>query len=166
MASAAVLGLAGGGSEVDLVGFGCIVAACAAWGIDNNLTQRLSGRDPFAVVRAKAAVAAVVNLGVAVIVSSPWPSGRILLAALVVGGASYGLRLVRAGRDSHRSVDLFPDSTQEGGPRGLPSGELRADRFDKSEVCDDRPIYLNSPVCYFADPVLPCQGYLLVPLSV
>src|ERR1700733_15000379 len=48
---------AGGGSLY-------IVAACLAWGIDNNLTRKLSAGDPVVIAMAKGLVAGAVNLGI------------------------------------------------------------------------------------------------------
>jgi drug/metabolite transporter (DMT)-like permease len=71
------------------VGFACLV-----WAFDNNLTQRLSVRDPIAVVRLKAWGAAACNLGMAVATGSSWPGWALLIPALVVGAASYGVSVV------------------------------------------------------------------------
>ena len=38
-----------------------LAAACALWGIDNNLTQRLTLRDPFVLVRGKTLGAGLVS---------------------------------------------------------------------------------------------------------
>lgn len=92
--AAAVLALSDGGSGVDLVGIACIAGACVAWAIDNNVTQQLSGRDPFAIVRAKASVAAAVNLTLAVALGAARPPTTALAASLVLGGAAYGLSVV------------------------------------------------------------------------
>lgn len=89
-----VLGLGGGGSRVDAVGIVAIAAACALWAIDNNVTQRLSGRDPFAIVRAKAAVAGSVNLALAAALGAVGPSVLVIFAACALGGAAYGLSIV------------------------------------------------------------------------
>jgi drug/metabolite transporter (DMT)-like permease len=94
VAAAAVLGLSGGQSRVEWVGILCIAAACGGWAIDNNLTQRLSGRDPFSIVRVKVAVAAVVNLTLATALGAARPAGWTLLGALTLGGAAYGLSVL------------------------------------------------------------------------
>lgn len=92
--AAAVLGFSGGESRVDVLGIVCVAGACLLWAVDNNLTQQLSGRDPFAIVRAKAAVAASVNLVLAVGLGAPRPGFGALLGAVVLGGAAYGLSVV------------------------------------------------------------------------
>jgi drug/metabolite transporter (DMT)-like permease len=92
--AAGVLGLTGGESRSNAVGIVCIAAACVCWAIDNNLTQRLSTRDPFAIVRVKAAVAGSVNLILAVGLGAARPAAGILIAALALGGAAYGVSVV------------------------------------------------------------------------
>jgi drug/metabolite transporter (DMT)-like permease len=94
VSAAAVLGLGGGESRADALGVICIAAACLCWAVDNNLTQRLSGRDPFAIVRVKAAVAATVNLTLAVVLGAELPAAGAVTAALVLGGAAYGVSVV------------------------------------------------------------------------
>jgi drug/metabolite transporter (DMT)-like permease len=72
-----------------------IAAACSCWALDNNLTQQLSVRDPFAIVRVKTLVAGVTNtlLGL-------WfqrgtvPGGGFVAGALLLGSVSYGLSVV------------------------------------------------------------------------
>ena len=62
-AGSAFIGFQGGAGSLDAVGASLVVAACLGWAIDNNLTQRLSVRDPFQIVAVKTGVAAVVNVG-------------------------------------------------------------------------------------------------------
>jgi len=62
--------------------------------LDNNLTQRLSIRDPIAIVRVKALVAATTNLSIAFVAGAPLPSGAVLAAGLGLGAVSYGLSIV------------------------------------------------------------------------
>lgn len=92
--AAVILGLGAGRSTADWIGIACIALACVAWAVDNNLTQRLSDRDPFAIVRAKAAVAGAVNVVLALVLGSHWPPAPIVLGGLALGGAAYGLSVV------------------------------------------------------------------------
>lgn len=71
-----------------------IGGACACWAIDNNLSQRLSLRDPVAVVRVKALGAGALNLGVALVAGERLPGWFGLTCALLLGSASYGLSIV------------------------------------------------------------------------
>jgi drug/metabolite transporter (DMT)-like permease len=80
--------------QADWVGVVCIAGACASWGLDNNLTQRLSVRDPVAVVRWKTLGAGGLMAGVALAAGESFPSGATLAAALIVGALSYGVSLL------------------------------------------------------------------------
>lgn len=84
-------GQLGGGS---LVGALAIALACLSWGIDNNLTQRLSGRDPLAIVTLKGLGAGPIALLLAVLTGAGMPSGGTVAIALILGAAGYGLSLV------------------------------------------------------------------------
>ena len=64
-AGSAVIGIQGGSGSLDLVGTLFVLAACLGWAVDNNLTQRLSIRDPFQIVAVKTGVAATVNIALA-----------------------------------------------------------------------------------------------------
>lgn len=79
----------------DTLGVLLLASACLCWSVDNNLTQRLSLRDPFAIVRIKTLIAGATNtvLGLAM---SGWtlPPWRWVLGALVLGAFSYGVSVV------------------------------------------------------------------------
>ncbi len=95
LAGALVLKLPAGDVAVDTLGVLLLAAACACWGLDNNLTQKLTLRDPFAIVRVKTLVAGSFNTGLALaILSGPLPSGAAIGAALLLGSVSYGLSVV------------------------------------------------------------------------
>jgi drug/metabolite transporter (DMT)-like permease len=70
-----------------------VVAACLLWGLDNNLTARISLADPFAIAMWKGLVAGSVNtvLGLALAPALPAISWA---AALAVGAIGYGASLV------------------------------------------------------------------------
>jgi drug/metabolite transporter (DMT)-like permease len=71
-----------------------VAGACLAWGIDNNLTQRLSLRDPLAVVALKGLGAAPISFAIASASGAAWPPARALLPALLIGAVCYGGSLV------------------------------------------------------------------------
>ncbi len=71
-----------------------IALACACWAIDNNLTQKLSMKDPLQVVRIKSLAAGTVNLTLGVAAGAALPGPRVLAAALALGAVSYGASLV------------------------------------------------------------------------
>jgi len=88
---ALVLGLETGDTQADWVGIALIAAACAAWALDNNLTQSLTVRDPRAIVRLKAGAAGTVNLLLAIAIGASIPTAPLIVAALALGAVSYGL---------------------------------------------------------------------------
>jgi len=91
-----VLGVAATSHQVagSVWGVLALAGACLAWALDNNLTQRLSIRDPIALVRTKTLAAGSGNLLLAIGLGDRFPAGGALLAALVVGAFSYGMSIV------------------------------------------------------------------------
>jgi drug/metabolite transporter (DMT)-like permease len=71
-----------------------IVLACIAWGIDNNLTRKLSAADPLQIAMIKGLVAGAVNLALALARGAPLPGVTPLAAAAAVGFLGYGVSLV------------------------------------------------------------------------
>jgi drug/metabolite transporter (DMT)-like permease len=70
-----------------------VAGACLCWGIDNNLTQKVSAGDPLQVAAIKGAVAGSVNLAVALALGARLPSLATTGNALVVGFLGYGVSL-------------------------------------------------------------------------
>lgn len=93
-AGAALLSIGGPGGSGDPVGALCIAGACLLWGVDNNLTQSLTLRDPFSLVRVKACAAAVVNTTLALALGAALPSVLAVMAALGLGAISYGASII------------------------------------------------------------------------
>jgi drug/metabolite transporter (DMT)-like permease len=71
-----------------------IAGACLCWGIDNNLTRKLSSADPVQIAMLKGLVAGSVNLALAHLDGAALPSIGIILAAGFVGFLGYGVSLV------------------------------------------------------------------------
>lgn len=71
-----------------------ILGACLAWGLDNNLSQRISGKDPVAIAAIKGLAAGAVNCAWAFAAGSLLPGKRLLLQAGLLGLLSYGVSLV------------------------------------------------------------------------
>jgi drug/metabolite transporter (DMT)-like permease len=71
-----------------------IAGACAGWGIDNNLSQRLSLKDPRQIVLVKGLGAGSCMLALAAVLGYPAPSPAAVVPALVLGGLSYGASLL------------------------------------------------------------------------
>lgn len=70
-----------------------VAGACLCWGIDNNLTQKVSAADPLLVASTKGLAAGVVNTTLGLILQPVLPRPGVLLAAGAVGFAGYGLSL-------------------------------------------------------------------------
>ena len=109
VSGAGLLKLQPGGFGADGWGVLALAGACFCWAIDNNLTQRLSLRDPFAMVRIKTLASGSINLALALVLGARFPPWPALLAALALGVASYGasvvldafaLRLIGAAREA------------------------------------------------------------------
>lgn len=71
-----------------------ITAACFCWGIDNHLTALTDGATPQAVTFVKGIMAGVVNLLIGTLIANTPVVFNTILAALIVGGFSYGLSIV------------------------------------------------------------------------
>jgi drug/metabolite transporter (DMT)-like permease len=78
----------------DLRGALCIAGACLGWGVDNNLSQRLSLKDPRHIVLAKTGGAGVMMLLLARALGQPFPPAAVLAPALLIGALSYGASLL------------------------------------------------------------------------
>src|SRR4051794_23734344 len=68
--------------------------ACLAWGIDNNLTRKLSSADPLQITAVKGVLAGLVNLGLGLAHGAHLPAIGGMAAAGVVGFFGYGVSLV------------------------------------------------------------------------
>jgi drug/metabolite transporter (DMT)-like permease len=71
-----------------------IVLACVSWGIDNNLTRKLSAADPLQIAMIKGLAAGTVNLALGLARGAPVPGLTTLAAAAAVGFFGYGVSLV------------------------------------------------------------------------
>ena len=70
-----------------------IAGACLAWGVDNNLTRKLSSADPVQIAMVKGLVAGSVNLALTLLQGAALPGPGAVLAAGVVGFLGYGVSL-------------------------------------------------------------------------
>jgi len=85
----------GGGANPRLDwGSALIVLACISWGIDNNLTRKLSAADPLQIAMIKGLVAGTVNLALALAGGGALPGSITLATAAAVGFFGYGVSLV------------------------------------------------------------------------
>ena len=83
-----------GGTLALPVGSLAVAGACLCWGIDNNLTQKVSAGDPVQVTAVKGAVAGSVNLAIALALGAKLPAPSVLGSSLLVGFLGYGCSLV------------------------------------------------------------------------
>lgn len=70
-----------------------VVGACLAWGIDNNLTRKVSLGDAGQIAMFKGLVAGATNLVIALVWGAKWPAAHLVLAASLLGFACYGASL-------------------------------------------------------------------------
>jgi drug/metabolite transporter (DMT)-like permease len=93
VAGAIVLSWSGQPTWSGLIGPIAIVGACIAWGLDNNLTRRVSLADPLQIVELKGLIAGPVNLGLGLVAGGALPNGSAIAIAGVVGFIGYGVSL-------------------------------------------------------------------------
>jgi drug/metabolite transporter (DMT)-like permease len=70
-----------------------VAGACLCWGIDNNMTQKVSAGDPVTIAALKGGVAGAINAVIAWAIGAGLPGGSAIAGALVLGLVSYGASL-------------------------------------------------------------------------
>lgn len=70
-----------------------IIGTTLCWGLDNNLTRRISVKDPFVIGAIKGLVSGLVSLALAFVLRNPLPGMPATLGALALGAVSYGIAL-------------------------------------------------------------------------
>lgn len=93
LAGAVLLSWQGSGGGLG-IGALAIAGACAAWGIDNNLTRKLSFADPVQIAMIKGLAAGCTNSLLAFVAGAHLPSPAITAGAAIVGFLGYGVSLV------------------------------------------------------------------------
>jgi len=93
VAGGAVLSWTGSFQLAEYAGPLAIAAACLCWGVDNNLTQRISAADPVRIAGLKGLAAGTVNTVLAFSLGQ-WHYTPLMWPALGLGFVSYGLSLV------------------------------------------------------------------------
>jgi len=71
-----------------------IAAACLCWGIDNNLTRKISGSDPSQIAMWKGLTAGIVNTVLALAIGAKLPTINVILGVAIIGFLGYGVSLV------------------------------------------------------------------------
>lgn len=94
VAGAAVLSWPGRADFGSVLPALAVLGACLAWGVDNNLTRRVSLADATFIAMAKGLVAGATNTGLALLAGAALPKLSIAAAAGAVGLFGYGISLV------------------------------------------------------------------------
>jgi drug/metabolite transporter (DMT)-like permease len=93
LAGALALAWTGSPSLQGALGPAAIAGACVAWGLDNNLTRKVSLADPLQIVELKGLVAGPVNIALGLWAGGTLPGITSTLIALFVGFLGYGVSL-------------------------------------------------------------------------
>lgn len=93
VAGAVALSWSGSGLSMDMGGL-LVAAACLCWGIDNNLTRKLSASDPIQIAMIKGLVAGATNTVLALSLGAALPGPLPLFGGAIVGFLGVGLSLV------------------------------------------------------------------------
>jgi drug/metabolite transporter (DMT)-like permease len=70
-----------------------VLGACLAWGIDNNLTRKVSLNDASWIASVKGLVSGLTNLALATALGATLPDGLVIVAAMTLGFLAYGVSL-------------------------------------------------------------------------
>ncbi len=93
LAGAVVLSWQGGPAGLG-PGAVLVAVACLAWGIDNNLTRKISAANPVQIAAIKGLIAGSINLTLAILQGATFPLPIGLAGSAVVGFLGYGVSLV------------------------------------------------------------------------
>jgi len=93
VAGAAVLSWSGAPSFHSILGPLAIAGACVSWGLDNNLTRKVSLADPLQIAMLKGLIAGPFNLVLGLGISHEIPSVSGILLTGIVGFLGYGVSL-------------------------------------------------------------------------
>jgi drug/metabolite transporter (DMT)-like permease len=93
VAGAVVLSWSGTPTIGTLLGPLAIAGACVAWGLDNNLTRKVSLADPLQIVELKGLVAGPANLVLGLSMGAAIPGISAIIISGIVGFLGYGVSL-------------------------------------------------------------------------
>ena len=93
VAGAVVLSWPGDAQIASLWSALAVLGACLAWGVDNNLTRKVSLTDATWIASVKGWAAGSVNLVLAVLLGASWPPLIHVAGTLLVGCFAYGVSL-------------------------------------------------------------------------
>lgn len=92
LVTAGGLALSGGAAGAE-EGALLVLGAALMWGLDNNLTARVSLKDPVPLAALKGLAGGLINGALALYAGGPCPQARWVAAALALGAVSYGASL-------------------------------------------------------------------------
>lgn len=93
-AAGAALSWNAGGGRFDPAGPALVFLAMLGWGLDNNLTRRISDKDPVQIARFKGLAAGTVSTAAAFLMGRGFRLDGAAAAGLALGAVCYGLSLV------------------------------------------------------------------------
>jgi drug/metabolite transporter (DMT)-like permease len=93
VAGAVLLSWSGTPNFEAIIGPLAILGACVVWGLDNNLTRKVSLADPLQIVELKGLVAGPLNLALGLWAGGSFPAASMILLATIVGFLGYGVSL-------------------------------------------------------------------------
>jgi drug/metabolite transporter (DMT)-like permease len=141
---AAVLAWSGTPTLASAIGPAAIVGACIMWGLDNNLTRKVSLADPLQIVELKGLFAGPVNVALGLWAGGTVPAVSDALMAGVVGFFGYGV---------WRTLEPSPDLLGKigGGPRRkapIPARSVSIPRHSiRRSAVQERNVSLSASVC-------------------
>ncbi len=71
-----------------------IILACVLWGLDNNLTRNISGKDPLVIVAWKGMAAGTFSFLLTFLLGNAMPSFTSIISTMTLGFVSYGLSTI------------------------------------------------------------------------
>jgi drug/metabolite transporter (DMT)-like permease len=93
VAGAAALAWSGAPTLAGVIGPIAIIGACVMWGLDNNLTRKVSLADPLQIVQLKGLIAGPVNVALGLWAGGSLPGAFDALLAAIVGFLGYGVSI-------------------------------------------------------------------------
>jgi drug/metabolite transporter (DMT)-like permease len=90
-----------------------VLLACTFWGIDNNIMQRISSKDPITIIMVKGLTVGTLTILLALGIGNSLPDPELVIAAIAIGTVGFGgmmsvcLLLTIRGLGSSRGASIF-----------------------------------------------------------
>jgi len=88
-----LLSSTGSGDYAFSFGAFAVIIACILWGFENNMTCRISGKDPVAITAIKGVSAGICLLTAAFLLKETFPSPSVIAGSMLLGFLCYGLSI-------------------------------------------------------------------------